>query len=102
MALGGITASVVDGKLEYDYTDKNAESKAKPVMRTDYVGIDSMAEYVTPYQIFKNAIQFESIDKAKLFFKENREFILKTSHVWGEPNNPRIVEVKSTDCLNLI
>lgn len=29
MALGGITASVVDGKLEYDYTDKDAESKAK-------------------------------------------------------------------------
>ena len=82
--------------------DHNEGTKEKPVMRTDYVGIDSMAEYVTPYQTFKNAIQFKSIDKAKLFFKENRESILKTSHVWGEPNNSRIIEVKSTDCLSLI
>ena len=28
MALGGITAPVKDGKLEYDYTDKKSESKA--------------------------------------------------------------------------
>ena len=82
--------------------DHNEDTKEKPVMRTDYIGTDSMAEYTTPYQTFKNAIQFESIDKAKLFFKENIKSILKTSHVWGEPNNPRIVEVKSTDCLNLI
>ena len=36
--------------------DHNEGTKEKPVMRTDYVGIDSMAEYVTPYQTFKNAI----------------------------------------------
>lgn len=82
--------------------DHNIGTKRNPIMRTDYVGIDSMAEYITPYQIFKNAIQFESIDKAKVFFKENKEYVLKTSHIWGEPSNPRVVEVKSTNCLNLI
>lgn len=81
--------------------DHNEGTKEKPVMRTDYVGIDRMTDYVTSYQTFKNAKQFEFINEAKLFFKKHREDILKI-YIWGEPSNPRIVEVKSNDCLSLI
>lgn len=81
--------------------DHNEGTKEKPVMRTDYVGIDKMTYYITSYQTFNNAKQFESINEAKLFFNKNKEDILKI-YIWGEPSNPRIVEVKSTDCLNLI
>lgn len=81
--------------------DHNEGTRENPVMRTDYVGIDKMIDYITSYQIFENAKQFESINEAKLFFKNNKEDILR-SYIWGEPSNPRIVEVKSTDCLNLI
>ena len=82
--------------------DHNEGTKEKPVMRTDYVGIDKMTDYVTSYQTFNNAKQFESINEAKLFFNKKKEDILKIYIWWGEPSNPRIVEVKSTDCLNLI
>ena len=82
--------------------DHNEGTKEKPVMRTDYVGIDRMTDYVTSYQTFNNAKQFESINEAKLFFNKEKEDILKIYIWWGEPSNPRIVEVKSTDCLNLI
>ena len=80
--------------------DHNEGTKEKPVMRTDYVGIDWMTDYITSYQTFKNAKQFESIDEAKLFFRKRKEDILKI-YIWGEPSNPRIVEVKSNDCLSL-
>lgn len=81
--------------------DHNEGTKEKPVMRTDYVGIDKMTYYITSYQTFNNAKKFESINEAKLFFNKNKEDILKI-YIWGEPNNPRIVEVKLTDCLDLI
>lgn len=81
--------------------DHNEGTKENPVMRTDYIGKDYRMSGVIPYKIFIYAKQFESIDEAKLFFRKNKENILKNC-IWGEPSNPRIVEVKSTDCLSLI
>lgn len=81
--------------------DHNEGTKENPVMRTDYIGKNYLMNCVIPYQIFIYAKQFESIDEAKSFFKKNKEDILK-NYVWGEPSNPRIIEVKSTDCLSLI
>lgn len=81
--------------------DHNEGTKENPVMHTNYIGIDNMTYYVTSYHLFSNAKQFKSIDEAKLFFEKNKEYILR-ANIWGKLNNPRIVEVKSTDCLSLI
>lgn len=80
--------------------DHNEGTKENPVMRTDYVGIDRMTDYITSYHCFNNAKQFKSIDEAKLFFKKHKEDILK-NYICGESRNPRIVEVKFNDCLSL-
>lgn len=82
--------------------DHNLGTKEKPVMRTDYVDMSYTLNRITPYQSFNCAKHFESIDEAKLFFENNKEDILKHYYIWGEPSNPRIVRVKSTDCLSLV
>lgn len=84
--------------------DHNEGTNENPVMRTDYINKSYLMNRIMPYQTFVGAKQFESIDEAKLFFKKNKEDILgaHAKFAWGgEPSNFRIVEVKTTNCLDL-
>ena len=102
MALGGITAPVKDGKLEYDYTDKKSESKAtgselgydqflqllcaemqyqdplEPTSNTDYV-----AQLATFSQLEASLAQTETLQSDMANNLVGKEVIMKVVDQYG-------------------